>query len=261
MAKKRLRIFPFKLGSASAKAIKDALVETENVLLVKSDGKYKARKEDVIINWGNSKNPKWLINGTGRLLNNPSSVAMAIDKIVAFQELSRNEVPTVDYTSNVRDVNDWLNEGDTVIGRRKVNGSKGDGIVIINEGDEIPQLPLYTKLIARAREYRVHVFNGVVIDTQQKKRKRLGEEDEVQDGIIKNVANGWVFCRDDITPPPDNIGEVAINAVRALGLDFGAVDMLSKDGNVYVLEINTACGLEGRTLLNYVNAIKNYATI
>lgn len=261
MAKTRLRIFPFKLGSASAKAIKEAFVEDTNVLLVKPDGKYKAREKDIIINWGNSKNPKWLSNnGGGTILNSPNSVKKAIDKLLSFQELSHNDIPTVDYTSNVRDVIDWINEGDVVIGRTKINASRGEGIVIITNTDDIPTLPLYTKLIPKAREYRVHVFNGKVIDIQQKKRRRVGEADEVQDGIIKNLANGWVFCRDDITPPPDDINEVAIGSVRALGLDFGAVDILSKDDNCYVLEINTACGLEGRTLLNYVNAIKEYAS-
>lgn len=261
MANKRVRIFPFKLGSASAKAIKEGLKSDMNTLLVRGDGKYQARERDIIINWGNSKNPKWLKeNGNSRLLNTPANVAKAINKLRTFEELSLHDVPTVDYTSNERDVRDWLSEGETVIGRQKVSASKGDGIVVITENNNIPQLPLYTKLIPKAREYRVHVFNGEVIDIQQKKRRRVGEDDEIQDGVIKNVANGWVFCRDNITPPPDEMNDVAIRAVSALGLDFGAVDVLSKEGRAYVLEVNTACGLEGTTLLNYINAIKKYAT-
>lgn len=258
----RIRIYPFKLGSHSARALKDGLRDSgHNVLLVRENGAYKPRKGDIILNWGNPRNPTWLnSNGGYYFLNDPSAVSKAINKGIAFQELSTHDVPTVDYTPNIRDVNDWLNEGDTVIGRQMVRASQGRGIHVITDASDIPQLPLYTKLIPKAREYRVHVFMGEVIDTQQKKRRRIEEDEEVQDGIIKNVANGWVFCRDNITPPPDQINEVAISAVRALGLNFGAVDILSKDGEVYVLEVNTACGLEGTTLSTYINAINGYAT-
>jgi glutathione synthase/RimK-type ligase-like ATP-grasp enzyme len=49
--------------------------------------------------------------------------------------------------------------------------------------------------------------------------------------------------------------EAAINACKALGLDFGAVDLIQDiKGNYYVLEINTAPGLEGATVANYAAA-------
>jgi glutathione synthase/RimK-type ligase-like ATP-grasp enzyme len=257
----RVRIFPFKMGSMSAKAIKDGLKDSLNTLLVRAEGRYKPRQRDIIINWGNSTSPKWLnTNVHFTVLNKPNSVSKAINKLQTFEELSSQDVPTVDYTSNERDVRDWISEGETVIGRQKVNGSRGDGIVVITDSENIPQLPLYTKLIPKAREYRVHVFNGEVIDIQQKRRRKVEEGEEVQDGVIKNVAHGWVFCRDDITPPPTDIHEVAIRAVRALGLDFGGVDILSKNDSCYVLEVNSAVGLEGSTLTSYINAIKKYAT-
>ena len=51
----------------------------------------------------------------------------------------------------------------------------------------------------------------------------------------------------------------AQNAVEALGLDFGAVDIiLGKNGIWYVLEVNTACGLEGTTLEKYCEQFRKF---
>ena len=53
---------------------------------------------------------------------------------------------------------------------------------------------------------------------------------------------------------PDPVRDtIAVNAVKALGLDFGAVDIIynEKENQYYVLEVNTAPGLEGTTLIKY----------
>lgn len=256
---KKIRIYPYKGFSNSAKELKKSLSNEFNVLRIKENGsKYKQRSAHLVINWGNTKKPQWL---NGSMLNNYLSVYKAVNKIETFKALRDYNIPTVEWTEDINIANEWFNNGEVVVERHIVNGSQGKGIRIIeNTGDEeILPAQLYTKHIRKAREYRVHIFNGKVIDIQQKKRRRI-EDEEVQDGLIKNLANGWVFCRDGITLPPQNIYSVAIDSIKALGLDFGAVDILSKGDNVYVLEINTACGLQGTTLLNYVNAIKEYAT-
>jgi glutathione synthase/RimK-type ligase-like ATP-grasp enzyme len=120
--------------------------------------------------------------------------------------------------------------------------SGGKGIVLATSLRSIVNAPLYTKQLAIKGEYRVHVFNGEVID-YQKKRKR---EEAIENGDIaediRNINNGWVY---------------SIRATRALGLNFGAVDII-RDINrrSYILEVNTAPGLEGLTLVNYTNAIR-----
>jgi D-alanine-D-alanine ligase-like ATP-grasp enzyme len=53
--------------------------------------------------------------------------------------------------------------------------------------------------------------------------------------------------------------QLSVEAVAALGLDFGAVDIIEdKEGNFYVLEINTAPGLEGHTVTSYAKAFHGY---
>lgn len=78
--------------------------------------------------------------------------------------------------------------------------------------------------------------------------------------LIRNHANGFVFCRDNIIEPSD-LRDVAIQAVTALGLDFGAVDVIWNEhyNKCYALEVNTAPGLEGTTLERYTNKIKELA--
>jgi glutathione synthase/RimK-type ligase-like ATP-grasp enzyme len=66
-----------------------------------------------------------------------------------------------------------------------------------------------------------------------------------------------VYCREDVSPPAEAL-DIAVKAVAALGLDFGAVDVAWNEhyNKCVVFEVNTAPGLYGHTLDVYVNAIK-----
>ena len=87
------------------------------------------------------------------------------------------------------------------------------------------------------------------------KKKRKDFEGEVNTKI-RNYANGWVYCREDIIEPED-LRAQAVLAVHTLGLDFGAVDCIfnEKEQKTYILECNTAPGLAGSTIDSYRDAI------
>lgn len=250
---KRVILYPYNLGSKSANALKGNF---ERSKCVRPDGNYRPYRNHIIINWGNSILPNWINDTNTHILNSPIAIKKAVNKLTCLSILKDNNIPTVEFTTDFLTAFKWFAEGNNVIERHNITGSKGDGIVVADTTLH-RDVPMYSKFIEKAREYRVHVFNGKVIDIQQKKRRV--DTDEVPDGVIKNLANGWVFTRDNITPPPEDINNVAINSIKALGLDFGAIDILTKNGVCYVLEVNTACGLEGSTLINYTNAIKEYA--
>lgn len=135
---------------------------------------------------------------------------------------------------------------------RRGEGRRGRGVV--RRLRRVVDAPLYTKYVKKADEYRVHVFGGEVLDVQQKRKRQEVPNDEV-DYQIRNLAGGWVFCRDNVDCP-DSVRELAVSAVRALGLDFGAVDIgfNRHDGIGYVFEVNTAPGVEGTTLDKYYAA-------
>ena len=91
----------------------------------------------------------------------------------------------------------------------------------------------FMEYVEHDREYRVHIFLGKSIRISEKK---------YLDDTKKEYTTG---------KPQHNVKyvrEAAKQALEALGLDFGAVDIITKGDNneeVYVLEVNAAPGLGG----------------
>lgn len=199
----------------------------------------------VVINWGRG------IEHV-RVLNKPEAVGAAINKLVAFQKMEQQGVSIPAFTTDIRKAETWLEEG-KVVCRRTITGHEGDGISIHSQ-EPLPQVPLYVKYIPKKKEFRVHVCNGKVFDIQQKVL-RAGTPNP--SFAVRNTANGFVFQRNGIVVP-DSVKQEAVKAVEALLLDFGAVDVIwneSRDKS-YVLEVNTAPGLEGSSIQNYARVIR-----
>lgn len=96
-----------------------------------------------------------------------------------------------------------------------------------------------TPLVESDTEYRVFVYRKRVLCAYE---KQLTEpEKNVKFG--RNRANGWTFHRREVESLPAAARQAAVAAVRALDLDFGAVDMLATGPNVAVLEVNSAPGV------------------
>lgn len=146
----------------------------------------------------------------------------------------------------------------TLFARTLINATCGRGIIEFDSDAAIyPRAPLYTEYIPKKAEYRFHIFNGQVIDIQQKKKKREFNEDN-RDTRIRNLHNGYVYTRDGVAPP-DGSSDLAIRAVAACGYQYGAVDMVynEKRNQCYVLEVNSRPGIMGSTVDHYVEALIN----
>jgi glutathione synthase/RimK-type ligase-like ATP-grasp enzyme len=240
----------------SAFKLKDKLLETQDkrrVYVVRGESlTFNPSAFDKVINWGNSKFPLWPLNYTA--FNDPSDVMYSVNKLEAFKRFELCGVSHPEWSTELAPVIEWMKNGDIVLCRHYLNafGGKGIELIDVNKGDKLPPARLYVKYKKKKTEFRVHVFNGEVIDVQQKKRRKGFEG---RDNQIRNYANGWVYCRDDIEVPAMVTSE-AIKAVNCLGLCFGAADVIwnDKEQRAYVLEVNTAPGLEGTTLENYANA-------
>lgn len=246
----KLVIFPYKMGSQSARALAQGL----GALRVYPDRGYRPKVNHLIINWGNSRYPNWRYNPF-KMLNDPLRVSNACNKEKAFSLFKARAVEIPEYTENKTVAGWWVDQGDIVYCRTILSGHSGNGIIIASTLNDLVDAPLYTKQVKIKKEFRVHVFNGQVIDITQK-RRRAGVE---TNSLIRNLANGWVFTREDMIVPECVTAE-AIKAVQALGLDFGAVDVGYNQhyDKAYIFEVNTACGLEGTTLQRYMEAIENY---
>lgn len=98
----------------------------------------------------------------------------------------------------------------------------------------------YIRYIPRETEYRVWCYRRRHLGTYQKIQTKASKR------IGANYRNGFVFQLVAAENIPAGIREIAAKAVDCLGLDFGAVDILKGiDGAYYVLEVNSAPGVEG----------------
>lgn len=206
----------------------------------------------------------------GQMINGNAGES-SLNKLTCFQTLAAAGVPVPQFTAEIEVARRWIAEGcRRIYERHSLRGSEGDGIRIVGEGGEaeLTASPLYTKgMFGRRREYRVHVFSvGDVrrIFVQQKKRRTTGinPADATAESTIRNLANGWIFAHNDIVAPRQATIDAAVASIRALNLNFGAVDMIemdrATDGGSVVLEVNCAPGLQGGTLDFYANAINDH---
>lgn len=262
MALSRTVILPYKIGSRSAKLLAEGLSNRLRLKVrrVRADGKYRPKQRSLIINYGLNQPPNWLqLTRVNQVLNHPTACAKAGNKLLAFQAFKQANVETVEWTTDKQQAQQWTTDGATVVCRTLLNAHSGRGIHLATSATEVVPCQLYTKYKKKKKEFRVHIFRGVVVDVAEKRRRNKADRPEHFDGYIRNHGNGWVFCRDNITRP-DDLDQLAIGAVRSLGLDFGAVDIIwnERDNKSYVLEVNTAPGVEGTTLEKYTQVFYNW---
>ena len=182
-----------------------------------------------------------------------------------------------------------------LVGRRKYHQggkgfwmclTKGQVELAIKQGAEYFQnyLPIVD-------EYRLHVFKDGIFNMQKKTERsnmasafkeqhgnrianiagknkvnldkqtmdyvleNLGKREEHPDQIVKSNSRGWKFSQ--IKSAPADLRQAAIAAVKAIGLDFGAVDCcVTEDKKVYIIEVNSGPGLQGTPFDAYVTTFK-----
>jgi hypothetical protein len=251
---------PYKMGSQSGRALARSL----DALRVRVNGTYLPRRGDFIINWGLGTTPGFYGAYRAILERNPFSSAMflnlpehvsnAANKLRAFRILQQADVATVPFTTDVQTAHQWLSEGDSVYARHRLTAHSGVGIQIYEPGHTIAtRAPLYTRGVENHGEYRVHVVTGQVID-YTKKRRHHGDAPDDEQEQVRNLDSGWVYSRENLRRL-ERIEQLAIRAVAALHLDFGAVDIIKdENGDVFVLEVNSAPGLAPTTCELYTNA-------
>jgi hypothetical protein len=253
-------IKPYKAGSKSVKALVDGLKDfgIDAKVIKFTDSKYVHDPENhLVINWGCSAE-----DGYENILNESRAVCVASDKVSTFMALAEHDVRSVPVFYTKEDAAKFLKakKGRSIYCRTILRGSQGKGIVVANDVEELVDAKLYTGglRLAGRKEFRVHIFKDMVLHTQEKRRRNGYRDDVNYNSAIRNLAGGWIFGIKDVNIPYE-IKHTCVEAVRALGLDFGAVDILqTPNGKGWVLEVNTACGLEGTTVDRYVHAIAEY---
>lgn len=261
-----MKVFLYSWDEASAGA--KALAKELGIKRIRHEGsKFKPRSWKTVINWGAGNTfPHWPLNNQCIILNKPIHVIDCQNKLKFFQRVSNNQIgvdipnpPRIpEWTTNVEIAKQWISEKKKVVARTILNGHSGSGIIIAETVDAVPPAPLYVQYVPKSSEYRVHIMKGEVIDVQRKIRD---PDREPSDWQVRSHANGFIFVRQGVNPPGDVIQNAAM-AFAASGLDFGAVDVIwnDKQQKAYVLEINTAPGLEGTTVTKYAEAFRKILT-
>jgi len=253
----RIRILPYRQGSRSARALADAI---GGRVLRLEGSRFRVRPDDLVINWGSTVFPNLpRYDDRARLLNSPSVISSVSNKLNFFNLMARDNADIIpQFWTNANDIQD---SDFPVVCRTVLAGHSGAGIVIARSRDELVPAPLYTKYIKKQHEYRIHVGklpNGetTIISVQRKARREGFENPNWQ---VRNHNNGFVFVRGGVNPPQQVLDASALSLV-ATGLDFGAVDVIwnEREQRAYVLEINSAPGLEGQTVTDYVSFFREF---
>ena len=187
---------------------------------------------------------------TSGMLNLPGAVALATNKRLALIAMTRAGVPTL--LIDPRGITEWP------VVARPDHHHAGRFLRICEDYSQLchhmrprlgrgrkAQCTHVQRYLGSAREFRVHVVNGLSIKISEK----IGESG--------NHSTGAVFTSRIEDGHRVTMRGIAKDAVAALGLDFGAVDLMYRDGQFYVLEVNTAPCLtdpNSDTLARYVRA-------
>lgn len=187
------------------------------------------------------------------------------DKYNAFTAMLKADVP-VPKTFDVEDLRlnalgmpafPWL--------ARKRHHVKGKDIEVVKNYREAEQVrragthDFFSVWIPTRTEYRVWAFQGKALAVYEKVYKGEGE----YEGFSRNRRFGFKFEKRDDLRGLKALTKPSVDAVKALDMDFGAVDVLEgKDGKFYVLEVNSMPNIdtiERSSGIRLAQAISNWA--
>ena len=203
-------------------------------------------KEHVVL--GNHENPGVVCWGAGmenvpKVLNANCS---AFNKLTQLKKLVSVDIPTVPI---IEQIPLWMHGHNPVfpILARKLSHVAGRDIILCRSPKGSRKAlargrAYFTQFIPSTTEFRIWVYRKRHLGTYEKILKYPWKKR----GINRNYHNGYAFQLVTQASIPRSAVDIAIAAVAALKLDFGAVDILrGKNGQFFVLEVNTAPGVEG----------------
>lgn len=254
---KNVYVYSYNTVSNGAAELADAL----GVNRIRHNGShFRGAGYKTVINWGAGELPPEVQKC--RIVNRCNVIRLVSNKLSFFRAMTDAPSPpqVVPWTDKVSTAQEWLKKH-TVVIRTSLTGHSGHGIIIVEPGSPItPSMDahLYTQYIPKSHEFRLHILAGRVIDAQRKIRD---PDREPKDWKVRSHDNGFIYVRSGFTVPPD-VQEESLKAFVASGLDFGAVDVIwsEKQRKAYVLEINSAPGLEGQTIQSYAEGFKKLLT-
>jgi hypothetical protein len=191
------------------------------------------KRGDVVVNWGARIGQ---VPAGVKVLNN----ANLLDKLEQIALLVKAKVPTVEAKT---ELDEWIHR----------QREHFDGNDLLRPAREAG---FWVKRENILKEVRIHSFNGVSIRAGMKVPAR-----EDAHPWIRTYKAGWRIDCDGFRSSPE-MRAIAHKAVKALGLEFAAVDIgIREDKSLIVLEANRSPGIEhtSQPMDTYAEVIREWA--
>lgn len=173
-------------------------------------------------------------------------------KIEQYNYFANEHIPALQFTQSIEEAKEWAKTA-TVVCRKLTHASEGKGIVVAETPQEVVAAPVYTLYRKKKKEFRIHIFKDKVVHVLEKRMKQGVEHGDTK---IRNTANGYVFCSENVVEP-EGIRELALKASKVTKSDFKGVDIGYNEAKkeLFVIECNSAPGIEGTNVKRYVDVI------
>lgn len=206
------------------------------------------RTPEILIRWG----ARTHMGYPDKVFNTAVAIGRASDKVRTLEILDDNGIPHVPFFTDWEQAQAY---GGVVLGRDR-RGMQGRDIVAYDPtwGRLHRDHEWYSIYQEPTREMRLHVVGDEVVRIQG---KYLDFPEHARNPYVRNYANGYRF-RSPSLELRESRKQWAVEAVKVLGLDFGAVDMLlfGDEEECSILEINTAPACSPLTISAYAEAIE-----
>jgi ribosomal protein S6--L-glutamate ligase len=177
------------------------------------------------------------LHAQGAAIVNPYPVTLALsDKVVAFRILERAGAPMPEsyVFSQPDDLAPLLEAGPLIV--KPIRGSDGHGVRLISRAGDLAELPRGKEPVFAQRyirpqgttELKMFVIGDQVFGV--KRRVRL----EIKDG-----GDGEPF-----TPTPE-LRAIVLRCGEAFGIDLYGVDVIERNGQAFVVDMNSVPGFKG----------------
>lgn len=194
-------------------------------------------KFDVVFNYGSSSAIR-----AKKIINSPTPVAKCINKLSTFSNLN-GKCNLVPFTTRKDVAIKWIEDGNAVVIRTKVDGKRGEGVSFTDDTTIINSTPaeFYTKFIPSIAEIRVNVYKDNILTIYHKK------ED-----------NGfWEWIPLAVEGEHKEVSQMIGAISKNIGIDFYGLDILvTEDNECVLLEVNSGPTLQEETLSKLAANIK-----
>ena len=255
-----------------------------------------AANKEVVICWG-AKTDGDVVMGNNKVLNHPNKIRQNRNKVNALVALKQNNVNVANFSENFKLAGTGDYKFPLVARTKYHQGGAGFWLCLtaghiaqaVKDGAQYIQ-----SFIDIKDEYRLHVFKDEVIYGVRKVQRDNHVEAFVEhytehvndkaakdkvnldkttlefimgklarkfatgpDMIIRSNTRGWKFAKVANDNLDKGLVAEAIKAVKALGLDYAAVDCcIDANGKVFIIECNSGPGLDGNSFDTWVAAFK-----